>query len=307
MTTGVTRGEFLSMSWDEQKQQDLRKVLDPTTTTDLIANCIAPGHKDDSASMVIYRNAVWCFGCRSRWWPDQFLRTIQDLPISTQRGTNRNVEAPRYIPRAVPETYSTWLWESHYKSQQRWLLDRGLSREVCIKNFIGHTGEAYTIPIFDAYRNVLSIRYRRDDQLASSDRPKYWGTQGANQAMLYTPRPLDVPSRYFGTLLCEGELDALRLAQEGYPAVSLTNGCGAMKPEHLNSLPRLGAVSVVYDQDAPGRAAGVEVTALVRSAGRQVRNIRWADTIGKDVTEFIRHQGADRFRGTLDFAWASSS
>ena len=315
----LSRADFLKLSWADQKKTDLRKVLDPETESDLIANCLNKDHRDSDASMVIYANGVWCFGCRTRWWPDQFLRTIGDWTLSTQRGTRRNVETPRYIPIAVAQTYRQWLWDvgGPYSTQQKWLLDRGLSRDICLDNFIGHTGEAFSIPVFvneDGGLHVKAVRYRRDDEVASEDRPKYWGTAGANDAMLYVPTHLLTQTVNFkyGILLCEGELDALRLAQEGYPSASLTNGCGAIGTQHIDQLVDLAyaqpsvRITVVYDQDVPGRTAAQRAVELLTAFAKRrvkVRTTHWNPGVGKDVTELYQHSPGS-FRRVLEDTWA---
>jgi hypothetical protein len=313
--TGVThygRSAFLALPWELQKQADLRKVFDTSDQdVNLTANCIYPGHRDTDASMVIYSNGVWCFGCKTRMWPDQFLRSLGDLPLHIERGA-RKQPAPKFIPFGQVRTYSEWLWapDGYYCGRQQWLLGRGLIAEYCSHNYIGHTGEAYSIPIFGEGVGVRSIRYRRDDELASEDRPKYWGTAGANDAMLYIPRTSPALLKY-GLMLCEGELDALRLAQEGYAAVSLTNGCNALKEEHIPQLrgyaSRLGTkqVSVCYDQDAPGLGAGAKAYLLLGQAGMIPRHIVWRREHGKDVTELLQSWTLPTFAKLLERIWLS--
>lgn len=311
MTTGLTREGFLALSWEEQKKTDFRKVFDPTTDTSLVANCI--NHQDDTASMHIYENAVWCYGCRKRWWPDQFLKDLGHRQLVTERGA-RKQPAPKFIPLAVVDTYRRWLWghgddAGHYQDRSVWLQQRGLHMRTCFDNFIGHTGEAFTIPVLNAANQVLSIRYRKDDLLASEERPKYWGTAGANQAMLYVPRHTLSQTMNFkyGLILCEGELDALRLAQEGYPAASLTNGCGALKEEHIpelrRQLPITERVTVCYDMDDPGRDAAARVVGLLESNGIRAHALSWVPSFGKDVTEMVRRYGANELRTLLESLW----
>ena len=308
----MTRQDFLKLSWEQQKAQDFRKVFDPQADTDLVANCIS--HQDDTASMHIYPNAVYCYGCRRRWWPDQFLWDLGDRQLATERGS-RKQPAPKYIPLAVADTYRVWLWGNSgaYSDRQGWLLKRGLTRETCNQNFIGHTGEAFSIPIFHTpetggYAGVQSIRYRRDDELASDDRPKYWGTGGANQSLLYVPNGIADKSQY-GVILCEGELDALRLVQEGYPAVSLTNGCNALKEEHLPKLAKIARklgnrVTVCYDMDEPGRNAAAKVVDMLEAAKLWAHSLLWHSRFGKDVTEFLQNgQGLEYM---LEQLWRSN-
>lgn len=318
MTIGRT--EFLNATWEHQKATDFRKLFDATTDTNLTANCI--NHHDDTASMVIYDNAVYCFGCRKRWWPDQFLKDLGARQLVTERGA-RKQPAPKFIPLAVVDTYRRWLWsasEGHYSARASWLGDRGLTKEICYPNFIGHTGEAFTIPVLShdmGNEGVLSIRYRRDDVLSSEDRPKYWGTAGANQSMLYVPRHdlSQIINHKYGLILCEGELDALRLAQEGYPAASLTNGCGALKHEHIpaifKQLHGVGSfrVTVCYDMDEPGRNTAARVVELLESNGIRAHALSWHVVNGKDVTDYLQNHGIGEKLGLeymLDNLWRSN-
>jgi hypothetical protein len=304
------RERFLDLDWDAQKKYDFRQVFDKPLdgpSVDLTANCIR--HKDDSASLVIYSNGVYCFGCKARWWPDEFLREIGPRGLDYSRGP-RKLPAPKYIPIALVQTYASWLLDSHYQGQLPWLLARGLTATTVIQNLIGHTGEAFSIPLMEN-GIVRSIRYRRDDELAGEDRPKYWGTPGANQSMLYRPV---LPKQYgydnskYGPILCEGELDALRLAQEGYQAVSLTNGCNAIKLEHAAQLRALARsigtnrITVCYDQDEPGRTGSQAAVSLL-SASMTAYAVHWPLQQGKDVTEYLSNTGPVAFENRLKSAW----
>jgi hypothetical protein len=153
-------------------------------------------------------------------------------------------------------TYHRWLTDE-FADRLECLHARGLRLDTPENNRIGHCGNAFTIPV------------PGDDAMLHADKtPKYWGTRGANAVMLYRPvRDRPPVFRQEHVYLCEGELDALRVAQESYPAVSLTNGCNAFKPEHLPLVEGLSRIYVMYDQDAPGRAAAEKVQQLIGDPG----------------------------------------
>lgn len=253
-----------------------------------MANCIE--HNDDTASMAIYADHAWCFGCERYWSPEELMLPGLRARVGTVRKTaHRKAEPPKRIPRSMVEVYHAWLTDGPFKDRLEWLQARGLVLDTLRANLIGHCGNAFTIPVFNEDGSVAGIRYRRDDKLADEGSPKYWGTRGANAVKLYRPMP---PKYYMqGTYetnhvyLCEGELDALRLAQESRAAVSLTNGAGAFKPEHVELFEGYSRVWIVYDQDEPGIKAGDRIRRLI---GAEAVHVMWPSVLGKDVTELLQ-------------------
>jgi hypothetical protein len=277
-------------------QPDLRTLLteDPGEGP-LVINCINPDHDDSTASMAVYHDHAWCFGCSSYYGARVFstlLPTGAGLPEFRHVGVGRVEKEQSYLPMALAETYAHWLWNSTFIDRVDWLRARGLHDDTLKANLIGHSGEAFTIPVLDREGQLISIRYRRDDGLAhSTERPKYWGTGGRNTAQLYKPIRGDRLWVGNSTILCEGELDALRLAQEGYHAVSMTNGAGAFKEEHAALLPS-GQVYICYDQDEAGLKGCERVRMFL---GSRAIPIRWAPALGKDVTEYLQRWPLRKF------------
>lgn len=250
-----------------------------------MAQCLE--HRDDIPSMAIYSDHVFCFGCERYWWPDEFITQLGGKALDTRKTAYRQAAPARPIPRSMVETYSRWLLEGPFQDRLEWLQARGLLLDTLEANVIGHCGNAYTIPVLNEDGSVASIRYRRDDKLAGDPGPKYWGTRGANKAMLYRPKPTrHAPQAYIKTLyLTEGELDALILAQEGLHAISLTNGAGAFNVEHVALIPDyVTQVFVVYDQDDIGRSAGNRIVGLI---GPRAKQVMWPEVLGKDVTNLL--------------------
>ena len=246
--------------------------------------------------MTVFEDHVYCFGCGSFWWPDQFISELGDRDLVTIPAPRKRVPRSQFIPMAMVETYNKWL-NSHYKQRLEWLYARGLRLEDSINlNKLGHDGSAFVIPVLHGSR-VQALRFRRDDHWddeLTEPGPKYWGLPGRNAIVLYKPEiPPWVPVRSDYVHLCEGELDALRLAQEGLPAWSLTNGARAFRVEHAEAFTGF-KVKVVYDQDPSGRQAG-QLIARVLGA----RNVIWPEVLGKDVTEFLQRWSLQAFLNHL--------
>jgi hypothetical protein len=286
----LSRQDFLALPIWQQKQEDLRLVFMDVDDGGLKARCIRPDHRDLHPSLLIWTDHAYCMGCGSFWWPDQFLLELGDRPLKTTVEPGAKPHAgPRYIPMAMVKTYNAWL-NTHYKQRLEWLFARGLRLDAINLNLIGHNGEAFVIPVLSG-KEVLGLRFRRDeylqDELEDEEHPKYWGLPGKNKVSFYKPLIPDwVARRSEAITLCEGELDALRLAQEGIPAWSLTNGCRSFRPEH--ALEFTGKTLLMYDQDDAGRAASERICRFMKA-----KNVIWPEVLGKDVTEFLQRWSLD--------------
>jgi Toprim-like len=265
----------------------------PTGDDSLKARCIRPDHHDARPSMLISNDHVYCFGCGSFWWPDQFLRELGDRSLIAIPASRRRGEKPvRYIPMTLVDTFNKWL-NTVYSSRLEWLHSRGLRLEDSINaNKLGYDGTAFVIPVIDG-DVVQSLRFRRDDAWETDDddeSPKYWGMSGKNSVTLYKPViPVWVDLRSDAIHLCEGELDALRLSQEGFIAWSLTNGCRAFRKEHIQEFAGK-ELKIVYDQDGPGRDAAHRVSRMLTC-----KVVTWPEVLGKDVTEYLQRWSLQSF------------
>lgn len=298
-TLAITdRAAFPRLPKQERRKYDLRTAFDPSYDGSLIACCIRPDNHnngDSSPSMAIYHDGVFCRGCGSYWWPDEFLLELGDrtLEVEGVRSGGRIAAAPTPT-KVVARTFCEWLTEGPYTDRLSVMHARGLRTDTLAANWIGHNGEGFTIPVWADW-SLATIRYRRDDE-RSPERPKYWGTPGHNEPLLYCPitPSLVGPAPTQRTILCEGELDALRLAQEGYRAVSITNGSGAMSKAIGRLLPQLEAhmavpgLLICTDQDRPGRIAGDLMGLALKEGGHDYAHLRWAPGLGKDVTDFLK-------------------
>lgn len=88
-------------------------------------------------------------------------------------------------------------------------------------------------------------------------------------------------------VLCEGELDAIRLDSIGIPAVSGTGGCGTFDEAWLSLLPE--SVLICYDTDTAGKEASLKVHHVIPNS----RIVTLTD--GKDVTEYLLNHGREDF------------
>ena len=99
-------------------------------------------------------------------------------------------------------------------------------------------------------------------------------------------------------ILCEGYMDVIALHQAGF-----TNAVAALgtsfTADHARLVARYAKEAIlIFDADAAGQKGTQRAIGLLRSTGVDVRVVSIPD--GKDPDEFIKKNGADRFRVLLD-------
>jgi len=282
-----------------------------------------PWHDDRHSSLGIWPDHIHCFGCGVHKGVLDYLAERENLDIERDfRGTVEILAAKysvtgavaitrprREAPRgALPLPLDASLarrYHGRLGEKRRWYRDRGLRDGIIDGQLLGHNGRAFTIPVWHPSGELLSIRYRRDDALGTSG-PKYWGIEGRNDTLLYNRGALDGVR---AVTITEGELDCLRLWQEGIPAVSSTNGAGGMVSiwEQVSSVFNSAArIVVAFDQDEGGRKAAGELLKMIngcspRSVSRNRAVIlRWGRRLGKDITELAREKGTDYVKTLIE-------
>ncbi len=278
----------------------------PTGDDTVVARCIY--HDDKTPSMVIFSDHVICRTCFDPFtgrhvykWKDQIERDLhgRDLEVE-EHHTSWHPKSSPPPSAVVANTYCSWLTgdtDAPYASRLPVLYSRGLRLDTLKRNQIGHNGEGFSIPIYTA--GVLTtIRYRRDDE-RSPERPKYWGTPGHNEPVLYQP----YRSALGGTkrvIIVEGELDALRLAQEGYRAVTVTNGAQALSKFPVDLLPESDGYLLCMDE--AGWQAGLRIHRAMVDAKKAFAYVGWSRQLGKDVTDFLNRWPVSEFQRYVEAA-----
>lgn len=280
---------------------DLRLCVTDSPVGDYPEKIKCREHPDKVQSMAVYHDHIHCYGCGFREGcgdPIYGLAYLLRIPLDQARAaaekyTTERLDAYREraaqearrdpLPRSLSTLYHETLMRGRRRNRRDWLLARGLTDDTIARFEIGHDGLRFTIPIFDADGNLISIRFRRDDQFGDEG-SKYLGIKGRNGLYLFPEFVgLDSDTLY----LCEGELDAIRLWQEGLPAVTLTNGAGQTPklPRIIKEkYPRVTSLIIATDLDEPGQeAARLTKEAAIAAGFKDVTRLEWSE--GKDVTE----------------------
>lgn len=273
--------------------RDLRWAVGrPRGRGPLHAHC--PAHDDHDASLAVWHDHAYCFGACQRYFAPAALLAL----LGKQEADLQELDAAalarlerRQVQTADPVLVPVWeanLWSPHSPVANRLaaLEERGLLRATIRRARLGHTGAAYSIPVFGLGERLLTVKFRRDDATADPREPKYRALAGHTPTVY---RPFGGAGR--PTVICEGEFDALLLGQHGLDALTSTGGAGSLATL-LRGWRFRQPVWVLTDQDAAGEDAYAALQASVQGS---LRRVRWRG--GTDVSDALASLGeADRTR-----------
>lgn len=258
-----------------------------TLTDDTPVYIYCPRHEDKSRpSMRVYPDGAHCFTCGAHLNRREFSALFDERELTSAKlladtWTHTRSTKPRVDPYTAARAAHESLMQ-HLEGDETWawLEGRGLDADMARRYTLGHNGVAYTLPVFDAAGEVVTVRYRRDDAVAPH-LFKFWGLKGFNGTALY-PWPAQQPT----TALTEGEMDALLLRKHGVAAYSFTNGARAVpsREELRRMLPATKHVLLVRDQDVPGKEGTANLIPVLSEAGIVWTTFSWDLSLGKDAT-----------------------
>ena len=162
------------------------------------------------------------------------------------------------------------------QSSREYLHSRGITDEAIKRFKIEGDEQKIIIPIkgFNKYRTFPEKNYFYDKGYKAA----LFGVEQLNGSTW--------------CVLTEGELDALRLASIGIPAVSGTGGAGTFKQEWIQELPK--HVLICYDTDRAGKENAEKIHWAI--AGSRV--IQLPDEY-KDVTDYLVMHSKEDFEGLI--------
>lgn len=163
-------------------------------------------------------------------------------------------------------------------------------------------GERIVFPILDGIGNVIGFSGRkvRDETFG----PKYLNTPETplfkkSEVLfgLHASRKRIAKERK--VIIVEGQIDALRLIQEGYNFTVAGQGT-AFGAEHVKQLVQLGVnqVFLAFDGDEAGRAASIKVGNLFQKEGIAVLVVPMEE--GMDPDQLMREKGPPAFAKLLE-------
>lgn len=176
------------------------------------------------------------------------------------------------------------------------LIDKWGIEEATIKKFmIGHDGDRYTLPVFDAAGTVVNVRRYMPN--AKADKMKNYASGGhsyGSPAQLYPVSALSHPI----IIITEGEKDCIVASHHGFNAITTTSGANYWNSE-WTKLFKEKIVYICYDADAAGRKGAQKLAEQLNDVC-EVLIVELPDDKaheGFDITNFFVDHGAS----ALDF------
>lgn len=170
-----------------------------------------------------------------------------------------------------------------------YLQAHGITQETANKfGWVDTGGFKIAIPIKDEQGQLLYHKYRH----LNGD-TKFSFDPGSSSA-LYNSQALAHPKEYI--VICEGEPDCLRLAQEGLTAVCGTVGAGSFKEEWAQRIQAANKqIIIIYDNDPAGAEGTQKLQTLLPSAWV----VKLPDGF-KDICDYLLHNSFTDFLGLLN-------
>lgn len=160
-----------------------------------------------------------------------------------------------------------------------WLHKRGLTDGTIERFGLGWNGSHVVIPITREDGTVFN-KYRRDPDVVEGD--KYKADVGGSRTLMFWNEVRDDPF----ILITEGELDAIRVWNDGGKAVTST--AGAKNWNHAWSRRFEGKeVAIWFDDDAAGVSGSRMIGASIARYADKVWAVRHGRENGKDLTEYL--------------------
>ena len=200
-----------------------------------------------------------------------------------------------------------------FGSLPEFLLERGYTREECLESGAcsESNGRMYDslagrliVPIIDQMDEVIAFGGRL---LEKSDRAKYKNTRETvlfnKSRTLFNLNQVKKLRRAGGLnslIMVEGYMDAISLAQAGFPNVVASMGTSLTKDQARLCKRYADDVFISYDGDFAGQKANLRGLDIMKQEGLKVRVVPLPD--GLDPDDVIQKQGAAAYQACLDHA-----
>jgi 5S rRNA maturation endonuclease (ribonuclease M5)/archaellum biogenesis ATPase FlaH len=269
----------------------------PSRGDPALINCPLPDHNDQNPSFAIYRrtNSWYCYGCNRGGNVFTFLKHFHDfsvrdtfyflkknynLKIDTEKERQIKISFVPLIP--LPDDIKDWLYSRKLKEEtiSRFKL-MALKDEGTGKRFLG-------IPLFNERGEVINWKIRRDHINEDETLPKYKFLLPQNKVNVFPLSLIDLDKEEI--FVCEGELDAILLCQEGYNVITSTTGGNsiAKNEELINIVKKFKKVYLLPDNDDTGKKWSFELKERLSKLPIEIVEIKLPDGI-KDVTELYQN------------------
>ena len=251
-------------------------------------------------------------------------RRLLEINKAAARFFYQNLRAPdgkeglRYLiekRRLSPDTikkFGLGVAPNHWTSLKNHMLANGFTEKELISASLlskknGRTFDFFVnrviFPIFDLRGNVIAFSGRTLEAnpqggkyLNSRETPLY--KKSRTLFALNFAKNESVKSKRL--ILCEGNVDVITLHQAGFTEAVATCGT-AITDEHARLMSQYcDSVYICYDADEAGLKATKAAISILSSAGLNAKVVRVSGDGVKDVDDYIRRYGSERFKLLLN-------
>lgn len=250
---------------------------------------ICPFHEEDTASLQVNKDYVYCFGCKQAF--DTFALAQELLRKTTNEEWSfnktwywfQNTEFPEQSDReyrkieykgCVPDNLIQYWQNSIEENQLTATLqaERLLTKETIKKFRLGYRADkdAWVIPYLrKGEADIVQFRSRKTDDSSA----KYWGLAGHNRGSIMNWDLLDTPQDYVIVLM--GAYDAILASQDGLPAVGI-NGSFPFRQEEKERIQEIFSkqkmIFIVPDNTESEYASAVKLAEWLKGTVRYFPN-----------------------------------
>ncbi len=158
------------------------------------------------------------------------------------------------------------------------------TNEASVKKFgLSEIGSELVIPVTDQEGKFLYNKYRNLNFDKNNSKSIKFRFDTGSKVTLFNSSVLKGDKNY--VVLCEGEIDCIRLDQEEIVAVSGTAGVSTFKDEWLKVFEGK-TVFICFDNDKPGQDNSLKVAEKLSTAGVKAKIVKLLDDC-KDISEFF--------------------
>lgn len=201
---------------------------------------------------------------------------------------------------------------NHWTALKNHMLALGYSERELVKASLlsqkdGRTFDFFVnrviFPIFDLRGNVIAFSGRTLDP--ESKGMKYLNSRETSlyrksRTLFSLNFAKNSSVKTKSLILCEGNVDVISLHQAGFDTAVATCGT-AITPEHARLMSQYcDEVYLCYDTDAAGQKATQAAISLLSAAGLTAKVIKISGDSVKDVDDYIKKYGPERFKLLMD-------
>ena len=168
-------------------------------------------------------------------------------------------------------------------TSEQYLKDHDISQKSVEKFGLKSNGNELIIPVYDKSGKLLYNKYRNLNFDKNNSESAKFRFDTGSKVTLFNRRVLKGDTDY--VVLCEGEIDCIRLDQENVSAVSSTAGVSTFKDDWVKELEGK-TVFICFDNDKPGQDNTIKVAEKLSAAGAKAKIVKLPDDC-KDISEFF--------------------